>query len=67
MQVRRLTPVECCRLQGFPDDYLLQVPWRGKTPPPDGPMYKALGNSFAVPCVSWIGKRLQMVAEISNG
>lgn len=67
MQVRRLTPVECSRLQGFQDDYLSQVPWRGKTPPPDGPMYKALGNSFAVPCVSWIGKRLQMVAEISNG
>lgn len=67
MQVRRLTPVECSRLQGFPDDYLLQVPWRGKATPPDGPMYKALGNSFAVPCVSWIGKRLQMVAEISNG
>lgn len=65
MQVRRLTPVECARLQGFPDDYL-DITYRGK-PAADGPKYKALGNSFAVPCVSWIGKRLQMVAEISNG
>lgn len=62
MQVRRLTPVECCRLQGFPDDYLTQVPWRGKPTPPDGPMYKALGNSWAVPVVRWIGKRIQEVA-----
>jgi DNA (cytosine-5)-methyltransferase 1 len=59
MQVRRLTPVECARLQGFPDDYLMQVEWRGKTPPPDGPMYKALGNSWAVPVVHWIGKRIK--------
>lgn len=56
--VRRLTVVECSRLQGFPDDYLSQVTWRGKSPPPDGPMYKALGNSFAVPVVRWIGKRI---------
>jgi DNA (cytosine-5)-methyltransferase 1 len=59
MAVRRLTPVECSRLQGFPDDYLSQVPWRGKPTPPDGPMYKALGNSWAVPNVRWIGKRIQ--------
>jgi DNA (cytosine-5)-methyltransferase 1 len=59
MQVRRLTPVECCRLQGFPDDYLTQVPWRGKSTPPDGPMYKALGNSWAVPVVAWIGRRIK--------
>ena len=59
MMVRRLTPVECSRLQGFPDDYLSQVPWRGKATPPDGPMYKALGNSWAVPNVRWIGKRIQ--------
>lgn len=64
MQVRRLTPLECARLQGFPDDYLLQVPWRGKTPPPDGPMYKALGNSMAVNCMDWIGQRIQMVEEV---
>ncbi len=61
LQVRRLTVIECSRLQGFPDDYLLQVPWRGKTPPPDGPMYKALGNSFAVPVVRWIGRRIAEV------
>jgi DNA (cytosine-5)-methyltransferase 1 len=59
MQVRRLTPVECERLQGFPDDYLTQVPWRGKSTPPDGPMYKALGNSWAVPVVAWIGRRIK--------
>ena len=58
MKVRRLTPVECSRLQGFPDDYLTQVPWRGKPTPPDGPMYKALGNSWAVPVVRWIGQRI---------
>jgi len=58
MAVRRLTPTECSRLQGFPDDYLLQVTFRGKCPPPDGPMYKALGNSMAVPCMRWIGKRI---------
>jgi DNA (cytosine-5)-methyltransferase 1 len=59
MAVRRLTPVECERLQGFPDDYLTQVPWRGKPAPPDGPMYKALGNSWAVPNVRWIGQRIK--------
>jgi len=64
MQVRRLTTVECARLQGFSDDYLSQVTWRGKSPPPDGPMYKALGNSMAVPVMSWIGKRIQTVSEI---
>lgn len=63
MQVRRLTPVECSRLQGFPDDYLLQVPWRGKTPPPDGPMYKALGNSMAVPVMRWIGQQIAAAAS----
>jgi DNA (cytosine-5)-methyltransferase 1 len=56
MQVRRLTPRECERLQGFPDDYTL-VPNRGK-PAADGPRYKALGNSWAVPVVRWIGKRI---------
>jgi DNA (cytosine-5)-methyltransferase 1 len=56
MQVRRLTPTECERLQGFPDGYTL-VPHRGK-PAADGPRYKSLGNSWAVPVVAWIGKRI---------
>ena len=54
--VRRLTPRECERLQGFPDDYSL-IPWR-KGMAPDGPRYKALGNSMAVPVMRWIGQRL---------
>ena len=59
MAVRRLTPRECERLQGFPDDHTL-IPWRGKSPQdcPDGPRYKALGNSMAAPCMAWIGKRI---------
>jgi len=56
--VRRLTPVECERLQGFPDNYTA-VPWRGKDQTPDGPRYKALGNSMAVPVMRWIGERIQ--------
>lgn len=63
MQVRRLTPRECERLQGFPDDYTL-IPWRGKEAP-DGPRYKALGNSMAVPVMAWIGQRIAQVAAIS--
>lgn len=59
VQVRRLTPVECARLQGFPDDYL-DINYRGK-PAADGPKYKALGNSMAVPVMHWIGRRIQMV------
>ena len=58
MQVRRLTPVECERLQGFPDGYT-NIPWRKKLESPDGPRYKALGNSWAVPVVRWIGNRIQ--------
>jgi DNA (cytosine-5)-methyltransferase 1 len=58
MAVRRLTPVECERLQGFPDSYT-NIPWRNKPEAPDGPRYKALGNSWAVPNVRWIGKRIQ--------
>jgi DNA (cytosine-5)-methyltransferase 1 len=58
MQVRRLTPVDCERLQGFPDNYT-NIPWRKKDESPDGPRYKALGNSWAVPVVRWIGKRIQ--------
>jgi DNA (cytosine-5)-methyltransferase 1 len=57
--VRRLTPRECERLQGFPDDFTL-VPHRGK-PMADGPRYKMLGNSMAVPVISWIGRRIAMV------
>lgn len=59
MQVRRLTPVECERLQGFPDNYTA-IPWRNKPASecPDGPRYKALGNSWAVPVVRWIGERI---------
>ena len=64
--VRRLTPMECARLQGFPDDYLTQVEWRGKTPPADGPMYKALGNSWAVNVFRWVGYRIEMVEEIAK-
>jgi DNA (cytosine-5)-methyltransferase 1 len=64
MQVRRLTPIECERLQGFPDNYT-NVPHRGK-PAPDGPRYKALGNSMAVPCMAWIGRRIQMVEAIKE-
>ncbi len=55
--VRRLTPRECERLQGFPDDWTL-VPHRGK-PAADGPRYKAIGNSMAVPVMRWIGKRIE--------
>ena len=59
MQVRRLTPVECERLQGFPDNHTA-IPWRKKPASecPDGPRYKSLGNSWAVPVVAWIGKRI---------
>lgn len=62
--VRRLTPRECERLQGFPDDYTL-IPYRGK-PAKDGPRYKALGNSMAVPCMRWIGERIQSVESITQ-
>ena len=57
--VRRLTPRECERLQGFPDDHTL-IPWRGKMAP-DGPRYKALGNSMAVPVMRWIGERISQL------
>lgn len=60
MAVRRLTPRECERLQGFPDDYTL-IPWRRKAAEncPDGPRYRALGNSMAVPVMAWLGRRIQ--------
>ena len=57
--VRRLTPRECERLQGFPDDYTL-VPFKGKLSA-DSHRYKALGNSMAVPVVRWLGERIQAV------
>jgi DNA (cytosine-5)-methyltransferase 1 len=59
--VRRLTPRECERLQGFPDDHC-DVPWRGKPGAPDGPQYKALGNSMAVPVMRWILDRVRISA-----
>ena len=64
LSVRRLTPTECERLQGFPDGFT-QIPWRGKEPEncPDGPRYKALGNSMAVPVMRWIGERIQAVED----
>lgn len=59
--VRRLTPVECERLQGFPDGHT-QIPWRNKPADqcPDGPRYKALGNSMAVPVMRWIGQKIDV-------
>jgi DNA (cytosine-5)-methyltransferase 1 len=62
MAVRRLTAVECERLQGFPDNYTDIKP-KGKATP-DGPRYKALGNSMAVPVMAWIGKRIQEVENL---
>jgi DNA-cytosine methyltransferase len=61
MAVRRLTPVECERLQGFPDNYT-NIPWKGKDAP-DSARYKAMGNSMAVPVMRWVGQRIQ---EIEN-
>lgn len=60
--VRRLTPTECERLMGFPDGFTA-IPWRGKPADqcPDGPRYKALGNSWAVNCAEWVGDRIAMV------
>ena len=68
MAVRRLTPKECERLQGFPDDHTL-IPWRNKPADqcPDGPRYKALGNSMAVPCMAWIGKRIDRIENERQG
>ena len=59
MELRRLTPRECERLMGFPDDWTL-VPWKGKTAH-DGGRYKALGNSIAVNCLRWVGRRIELV------
>jgi len=66
-QVRRLTPTECERLQGFPDNYT-KIAWRGKISDdcPDGPRYKAMGNSMAVPVMRWIGERINAVENIKS-
>ena len=59
-RVRKLTPIECERLQGFSDNYT-RIPWKGKSAEecPDSPRYKAIGNSWCIPCVRWIGKRIE--------
>lgn len=63
--VRRLTPRECERLQGFPDDWT-KIPYRGKPAEkcPDGPRYKAIGNSMAVPVMRWLGERIEAVDRL---
>lgn len=60
--VRRLTPLECERLQGFPDNHT-KIPYRGKPAEEcsDGPRYKAIGNSMAVPVMRWIGERIERI------
>ena len=65
--VRRLTATECERLQGFPDNYT-KIAWRGKISDycPDGPRYKAMGNSMAVPVMRWIGERINAVENIKS-
>ena len=64
-KVRRLTPIEAERLQGFPDNHT-RIPWRNKHTEdcPDGPRYKALGNSMAVPVMRWIGERIKLIDQI---
>jgi len=68
MAVRKLTPLECERLQGFPDNWT-QIPWRNKPAEncPNGHRYKAMGNSMAVPVMGWIGKRLSIVDKLMRG
>ena len=65
--VRRLTPRECERLQGFPDDWT-RIPYKGKPAErcPDGPRYKACGNSMAVPVMRWIGERIDFVEDVAR-
>lgn len=67
MIVRRLMPIECERLQGFPDDWT-RIPYRGKPAEecPDTPRYKAIGNSMAVPVMRWIGERIAMVDALGG-
>ena len=68
MSCRRLMPIETEFLQGFPADWTL-IPWKNKPASecPDGPRYKAMGNSFAVPVVRWIGQRLDAIARKQHG
>lgn len=63
--VRRLTPIECARLQGFHDDHC-RIPWRGKPAEecPDGPQYKGYGNSMSVGVIRWLGRRIEMVEAV---
>ncbi len=65
MSVRRLTPRECERLQGAPDDWTLVPNAQGK-PMADGPRYRMLGNSFAVPVIHWIGLQIQHAHDRSS-
>lgn len=67
-RVRRITPVEAERLQGFPDNYTA-IPWRRRPADqcPDGPRYKALGNSMAEPVMNWLGRRIDAVRAITDG
>lgn len=65
LAVRRLTPTECERLQGFPDGYT-NIPWRKKDTPPDSARYKALGNSMAVPVMRWLGQRINEVNKLKG-
>lgn len=60
LTIRRLTPLECERLQGFPDGWT-DILWKGREHAPDSPRYKALGNSMAVPVMRWIGEGIQLV------
>ena len=64
-RVRRLTPTECEALQGFPRNYT-NIPYRNKNDAPDGPRYKALGNSMAVNAMRWIGRRIEMVDALKT-
>ena len=61
--VRRLTPLECERLQEFPDGWTA-APWRGRAETPDGVRYRALGNAMAVNCIEWLGRRIDLVREL---
>ena len=63
--LRRITPIEAERLQGFPDNWT-KVPYRGRAAEkcPDGPRYKAIGNAMAVPVMRWLGRRIQLVETL---
>jgi DNA (cytosine-5)-methyltransferase 1 len=64
-RLRYLVPVECERLQGFPDDWT-NVPWRGKPTAPDTLRYKAIGNAMAVPVMRWLGVRIKRVNALAQ-